>query len=207
MRAPAIALAALFLACLGAAAAAQEDGKAFRLKVGDSEVEIDAGDTVDIVLPDGSKAKATLTRNEFATYAADACSFMHPGEVSVSRSDLGDGVVQYLMATAIGSLVIIQTYRNIDPTHLKELMLKELTEDDVAAGAKVESRPVTRQVDGKALEGLSAAETLNDDETTYEIFGYSKGSGGVLIITGVDRENLAEDGPKIAKFWETLKLK
>lgn len=201
------ALALAVLACMACPSPAQDDGKAFRLQIGQQGFELDAGDTIEITLPDGTKSKATLLRNEFATFATDRFSFMHPGEISVSRSDLGDGVVQYLMATAIGSMIIIQTYDGIDPSNLASMMLKELTEDDVAAGAKLEQATTTKLVDGKTLNGLTATETLRDDVSNYEVYTHSDGDSGMIVITGLDNENVAEDGPKIDKFWKTLTLK
>lgn len=196
-----------WLALFASPVLAQNSEKAFRLTIGEQGVDIDAGETVDITLPDGSKVNAKLERNDFATFAADRFSFMHASEISVSQSDLGDGVVQYLMATAIGSMVIIQTYDGLNPAGLTGLMLNELTEDDAAVGAKIDQTPTTRKVGDKVLEGLKATKTLKDEVSNYEILAYSAGDSGVIFITGLDRDNEAEDAPKIAKFWETLKLK
>lgn len=202
-----VILSMLIGASVALPALANDSGKAFRLQIGEQGFEIDAGDTLEATLPNGSKVKVTLERNAFATYSAARFSFMHPGATGVSRSDLGAGVVQHMMATAVGSLVIIQTYEDIDPTNLTSFMLKEMTKDQLAAGAKLEQAPSARNVDGNELSGLKATETLGGNVVRYEILAHSNDDSGLMIITRIDPENLEEDGPKIAKFWETLKLK
>ncbi|RFC67523.1 MULTISPECIES: hypothetical protein [Mesorhizobium] len=180
--------------------------KAFRLKLGEQSIDIDVGERAEITLPDGSKVRVELTRNEFATYSGEGFTFVHPSDVSVTRSDLGDGVVQHLMTTALGTMVIVQTYDGLDPSTLNEMMLKELTGDAVAAGAKLERKDAKRDVSGKTLSGIVATETLRRDTVDYEIESYGKDDAGVIVITRMDRENAAQDSAKIAKFWETFRL-
>jgi len=191
---------------LAVASANAQDTKAFRLKLGEHSVDLDVGQDAEIILPDGSKARVELTRNDFATYAGEGFSFVHPSDVSVTRSELSKGIVQHLMTTALGTMVIVQTYDGIDPSTLNELMLKELTRDAVAAGAKLERKPAQRDVAGKALSGIAASETLKRDTVDYEIESYGKDDAGVVVITRMDRDNAAQDGAKIEKFWETFKI-
>ncbi|MGC4026374.1 MAG: hypothetical protein QM744_15220 [Mesorhizobium sp.] len=183
-----------------------ESTKAFRLKLGEQSIDIDVGEGAEITLPDGSKAKVELSRNQFATYSGEGFTFVHPSDVSVTRSELGDGIVQHLMTTALGTMVIVQTYDGIDPSGLNEMMLKELTGDGVAAGAKLERKQTQRDVAGKALTGIAATETLKRDTVDYEIKSYGRDDGGVIVITRMDKENAAQDGAKIKKFWETFKI-
>lgn len=182
------------------------DTKAFRLTLGDNSVDLDVGQDVEITLPDGSTAKVTLERNEFATYSAGDFSFVHPSDVAVTRSDLGGGIVQHLMTTALGTMVIVQTYDGIDPSSLNEMMLSELTGDAVTAGAKLDRKAAERKAGDKTLFGIAATETLKRDTVDYEIQSYGKDDAGVIVITRMDRENAAQDGAKITKFWETLKI-
>lgn len=203
-----VALVALLIGASGLvlSSARAETTKAFRLKLGEKSIDIDVGESAEITLPDGSKARVELTRNEFATYAGEGFTFVHPSDVSVTRSDLGDGVVQHLMTTGLGTMVIVQTYDGIDPSDLNETMLKSLTSDAVAAGAKVDRKDARRDVFGKALAGIAATERLKRDTVDYEIESYGKGDAGVIVITRMDRENAAQDGAKITKFWETFKI-
>ena len=202
MRFAVLSISASLLACQPAAA--QEKG--YQLKLGQQAVDIDPGETVEITLPDGSKADVTLTRNEFATYRADAFSFMHPGDNGVSRSNLGNGILQHVMTSALGTLVVVQSYARSDPTSLVEFMLQEMTRDEIAAGASIEKGPASRTIDGQQAAGLKAAVTLNGETADYEVFARASGASGVIIVTRMDRDSAAEDGPLMAKFWETLKF-
>lgn len=194
------------LALLPCCIAVAQDAKSFRLEIGPNAVEIDPGETIEMTLPDGTQARVKLTRNEFATYVTDSFSFVHPSGVSVTRSDLGDGVIQHLMASAIGTIAIVQEYQSIDPALLAEFMLGELTRDAVTAGAKIEKQPHSR-VAGQKLVGLKAAETGSGETIDYEVLAYGAGSHGVLIVTSIDEDNKQADGPMLTKFWDSLTIK
>ncbi|MCO5065156.1 MAG: hypothetical protein M9924_12180 [Rhizobiaceae bacterium] len=193
-------------AMLAATATLADESKAFRLKLGEQSIDLDVDEDARITLPDGSTATVTLSRNEFATYAAQGFSFVHPSDVSVTRSLLGEGLVQHLMTTALGTMVIVQSYDDLDPSSLGELMLKELTGDAVSAGAKLDRRPAGRDAAGKKLSGIAATATLKHDTVDYEIETYGKDDAGVIVITRMDRDNAAQDGAKIDKFWETFRI-
>lgn len=185
--------------------ASAQDQKSFKLDIGSTSVELDPGETLEITLPDGSKTTVRLTRNAFSTYATDVFSFVHPSDVSVTKSDLGDGVIQHLMASAIGTIAIVQQYDKVNPALLTEFMLGELTREAVAAGAKVDKTPHSREA-GKRLEGLKATERGSADTVEYEVLAYGTGTRGVLIVTSIDEENRQADEPMLEKFWQTLKI-
>ena len=201
-------LCTLFAMFWLAGPASVQEMKAYSLQLGDTVVEMNLGETVEVKLPDGTKTAAKLTKNPFASYAGGSFSFVHPSDVAVTRSDLGDGVIQHLEATALGTIVIVQEYANLDPTSLNQLMLEEMTRDGVAAGAEVTQQPAARQTPGgKALSGLTATETGTSDVAEYEIVSYGASGAGVLVVTRIDRENLEADGPMLAKFWESFEIK
>lgn len=186
-------------------AAAQD--KTFTLTIGGTPVGIEVGETVTVTLPDGSTTEASLTRNPFSSYRSDQFQFVHPSEFSVTKSDVGDGIVQHLLASALGTIVIVQEYRDIDPSSLVPLMLQEMTKDGVAAGATVSQQPATRLVpDGVTMSGVTATETGKSDVADYEILGHGKDGAGLLVITRVDRDNAAQDRTLIDKFWESFRL-
>ena len=97
---------------LSAGTASAQDPKAFQLQFGAASVEINAGETVDLTLPGrGDRAKVTLTRNDSCPMPAPTFLFVHPSAVSVAKSDLGDGIIQHLLATASGRSSSLQEYR------------------------------------------------------------------------------------------------
>ena len=205
MLAKIVVTAALF--ALPISASAQET-KSFKLSVGQQELEINPGDTLDLTLPDGSKTKVTLTRNEFAAYSAAKFSFLHPSAFSVTKSDLGQGITQHLLASAVGTIVIVQEYETLDPSTLIQLMLQEMTKESVAGGATITQAPATRKTPaGKTLTGITATEAGKSDTAGYEIFGYGNDGSGLLVITRLDRANKQQDTPMIEKFWESFEVK
>lgn len=200
-----ILLAAAFL--LAGTGFSLAETKSFTLTIGDQAVEMDAGESVEVTLPGGDKTTVKLERNPFSRYVGKSFSFDHPSGLAVASSKLADGIEQYLMATAVGTLVIIQDYQTLDPTTLDQMMLQQMTMDGVRAGAKVEQQPTARKLaDGTELKGIVATENGAKETIRYEIVGRGKGDEGVLIITRVDDANAKADDGVIGRFWDTLKI-
>lgn len=201
----AAALACLAL-CLAPAAA--EEVKAYKLTIDGVAVQIDDGESLDVTLPDGRQAKVKLERNEFAPFGGRLFSFVHPSAMPVSKTDLASDITQYLMASALGTIVIVQEYDALNPVSLNQLMLQEMTKVSVQAGAKLVQQPATRKLsDGTELTGLRATVKTRTDSTVYEIFSYGGDDRGVMFVTRIADENVKAEGPLIDKFWETLRLK
>jgi hypothetical protein len=182
--------------------------KTYKLTIGDVTIDIDPGETLDVTMPDGKQTKVTLALNEFATYSGEMFSFVHPTNVAVTKTELDPHIHQYLMASALGTLIIIQEYRTMNPTSLAQLMLEELTKETVQAGGERSQEPATKTLaDGKQLSGLTAKVKTKADTTDFEILGYGTSDQGVLVVTRVDESNAGKERGMIDKFWESLKLK
>ncbi|UVK51132.1 hypothetical protein DBIPINDM_004351 [Mesorhizobium sp. AR02] len=206
MRMVSAAVLTLVVLCAGPAGA--EDLKAFKLTIDGVTVDIDPGESTDITLPGGKQSKVTLERNEFATFSGDSFSFVHPSTISVTKTDLGENITQYLMASALGTIVVVQEYGKMNPVSLNQLMLQEMTRESVQAGAELTQQPTTRKLaDGKELTGIRAEVKTRTDTAYFEIVGYGLADQGLLFITRVGSEDLATEQPLIDKFWENLRLK
>ncbi len=131
------AMAALAVMTLAALPAGAEDMKAFKLSIDGVAVDIDPGESLDVTLPGGKQAKVRLDRNAFATFSGEAFSFVHPSGISVTKTDLGSGIMQYLMASALGTIVVVQEYGKMNPVSLDQLMLQQMTKESVQAGAEL----------------------------------------------------------------------
>jgi hypothetical protein len=200
------AIAAVLLVLSGQALA--DDPKTYKLTIGDVSVEINPGETVDLTLPGGQKTTVTLALNEFTAYSGKIFSFVHPTSVAVAKTDLGDGIFQHLMASATGTLVIVQEYDAMNPVALNQLMIQELTKESVQAGAEMSQEPTTRTLaDGKQLSGLKATVTSRTEKAYFEVLSYGVTDRGVVLVTRIDDENTASEGSLLAKFWETLQIK
>lgn len=188
--------------------AACEDFKAYKLTIDGVSVDIDTDEDATVTLPNGDKAKIRLERNAFATFSGDSFSFVHPSGVTVTKTNLSKGIDQYLMASAVGSMVIVQEYSDMNPVTLNQLMLQEITKESVQAGGKLSQKAGSRKLaDGKVLSGLTATVKTRADRVTYEVMSYGTADQGVVVITSLDDDNAEDDRPMIDKFWQSLKLR
>ncbi|RVD53072.1 hypothetical protein EN784_17450 [bacterium M00.F.Ca.ET.141.01.1.1] len=203
-----VSAAALTLIALCAGSAGAEDLKAFKVTIDGKAVDIDAGESTHVTLPDGRQVEVKLDKNDFATFSGGSFSFNHPSGISVTKSDLGENITQYLMASALGTIVVVQEYGEMNPVSLNQLMLQEMTKESVQAGAELTQQPTTRKLaDGKELTGITAEVKTRTDTAYFEIVGYGRADQGLLFITRVAGEDAATEKPLIDKFWQSLKLK
>ncbi|WP_434723691.1 hypothetical protein [Mesorhizobium sp. RIZ17] len=202
----AAAVLAVIVLCTGPTRA--DDPKAFKLTIDGVTVDIDPGEDIDVTLPGGKTSKVRIDHNDFATFSGGTFSFVHPSTNSVTKTDLGEGIAQYLMASALGTLVVVQKYDKMNPVSLNQLMLQEMTKETVQAGGQLTQRATTRKLaDGKELTGLKATVKTRTDSADFEIVGFGTVDQGLLFITRIGDQDNATEQPLIDKFWETLKIK
>ena len=203
----------VFSACLAVlllfqVKAQAEEPKDFELTVDGQQLSINAGETIKTKAKSGEDIEITLKRSAFSTYSEDAFSFQHRSDLSISATNISDDIRQILMTSALGSMTIIQTYKNLNPKSMAQFMLDQLTEDDVKAGATVETNPTTRTLsDGTEMKGLAATVKLRaKSEVLFEVVTYAVGDGGIIAISRIDAEYVSGDQPIIDHFWKTLKV-
>ncbi|WP_192183822.1 hypothetical protein [Mesorhizobium amorphae] len=202
----AAAALAVIVSCAGLARA--DDLKAFKLTIDGVVVDIDPGEDVDVTLPGGKTSKVRTDRNDFATFSGATFSFVHPSNISITKSDLSDSITQYLMASALGTIVLVQEYDQMNPVSLNQLMLHEMTRESVQAGGTLTQEPTTRKLaDGKELTGVKATVKTRTDSADFEIVGFGLADQGLLFITRIGDQDVATEKPLIDKFWENLKVK
>lgn len=202
----AAATLAVIVSCAGLARA--DDLKAFKLTIDGVVVDIDPGEDVDVTLPGGKTSKVRIDRNDFATFSGATFSFVHPSNISITKSDLSDSITQYLMASALGTIVLVQEYDQMNPVSLNQLMLQEMTRESVQAGGTLTQEPTTRKLaDGKELTGVKATVKTRTDSADFEIVGFGLADQGLLFITRIGDQDVATEKPLIDKFWENLKVK
>ncbi|QPC91315.1 hypothetical protein [Mesorhizobium sp. INR15] len=200
--------AALAFIMLGAGSGQSEDLKAFKLTIDGVAVDINPGESLDVTLPGGKQSKVTLDKNDFATFSGENFSFVHPSDISVTKTALGDHITQYLMASALGTIVVVQEYGKMNPVSLNQLMLQEMTKESVQAGAKLTQEPTTRKLaDGKEMSGLRATVKSRTDSADFEVVSYGTTDQGIILVTRLDRENAPAEASLIDRFWESLKIK
>ena len=195
--------------CLGfftVQGSAQGD-KNYEITVDGKDYEIGIDGTLTAKSAKGDDVVVTLKRKEFATFSGGEFSFEHRSDLSVAASDLDKHLHQYMLASAIGTLIIVQKYDTISPISLTELMMKQLTDDDVKAGSKLAKEKYTITLaDGAKMNGLRGHLTNKSDDVDLVIVSADKGDGGIIAITRFNKEVAADEQPIIDRFWKTLKI-
>lgn len=193
---------------LGAAgAAAGEAGKNFVLSIDGREFGLDLGETVEVTGADGQKLKVSLKRADAVTFRGGMLSFTHRGDLTVSSTSLDKDITQHLLASANGTVVIVQEYTSLDPTSLLDLMLTTITDEPVAAGAKLTKTETARDVAGRQIKGLKAELVNGSDRTHVEAYTFGGGGKGVVIITQLADDYRDIDQAILDGFWSSLSLK
>ncbi|NLR99004.1 hypothetical protein HGP17_19465 [Rhizobium sp. P38BS-XIX] len=200
-------VSAVAIVCLAVGQAYAGDGKGFRLKVDGVEVGINPGDSLDVTLKDGRKVSVELQRSETVTFSGGKFSFDHDGNFAVAKTDLGGGVQQYALITPIGTGLIVQEYKGLNPSSITDFVLQQMVQESLNAGAKMTKETAQRTLaDGKVLNGVKAETTTPNDVMDYEIVATGRPDGGVLVATFANKENIPKDGAIIDKLWSSLKV-
>jgi nitrogen regulatory protein PII-like uncharacterized protein len=199
--------ATIVASCLATGTAFAGDGKGFRLTIDGVEVGINPGDTLDVTTKDGRKLSVELQRSDTVTFATTKFSFDHDGQFTVAKSDLGGGIVQYALITPIGTGIIVQEYKGLNPSSITDFMLQQMVQEGIDGGAKITKETTQRTlVAGTVLKGVKAETATANDVMDYEIVATGRPSGGILVATFANKENLPKEGAIIDKLWSSLKV-
>lgn len=198
---------AIAIGCLAVGHAHAGDGKGFRLAIDGVEVGINPGDALDVTLKDGRKVSVELQRSESVTFTGGKFSFDHDGKFTVAKTDLGGGVQQYALMTPIGTGIIVQEYKGLNPTGITDFVLQQMVQESISGGAKVTKETTQRTLPGGiVLKGVKAETTTDNDVMDYEIVATGRPEGGVLVATFLNKENIPKEGAILSKLWSSLKV-
>lgn len=198
---------AIAIGCLAVGHAHAGDGKGFRLAIDGVEVGINPGDALDVTLKDGRKVSVDLQRSESVTFTGGKFSFDHDGKFTVAKTDLGGGVQQYALMTPIGTGIIVQEYKGLNPTGITDFVLQQMVQESINGGAKMTKETTQRTLaGGSVLKGVKAETTTDNDVMDYEIVATGRPEGGVLVATFLNKENIPKEGAILSKLWSSLKV-
>jgi len=169
--------------------------------------EVEVGKQKNVELSDGKTIKVVLEKKAIVSFKAENLSFEHPSGVAPSRTEIRDGIQQTMMATPLGTLVLVQEYAKIDPAGLVDMMISQLTKEEKQRGYKITNSPAkTKLASGKTLTGRKSISTHKGEQTTRHVLCYSISDAGVMIITQIDNEAPPEDRSMVDVFWKTLNI-
>jgi len=178
------------------------------LSIDGNDVDVTVGEKQTVTLTNGETVTLLLKKKAILTYDSHFFSFQYKSEFSPSKSDLGSGINQMLMATAQGTVVMAQEYTSLDPSSLVDTMIQAMTKDEVNAGYTLDETPIEKKLaDGKVLKGKIATTTHKDDQWIRTVVAYGDGDEGVLFVTQISKSNISAEQPVLDMFWNTLALK
>lgn len=180
--------------------------KDYIITVNDVAQDIGLDQDTELVLPDGTSLTVSLHQKEYVQFAGDQFRFEHKSQYKPNRSDLGDGIFQTMIVTPIGTGILIQEYTTMNPSGLVNMMMSELTKEEVEYGYEYKEKPVTREVGGVVASGKQAVTTYLDTEWTREVLAYGEKDRGVLVITFIEKQEHATEKGLIEHLWKTLKF-
>jgi hypothetical protein len=200
-------VSALLYAFLATAAFSEDSHKNFIVTIDGQEFEINPGDVVTGKSKSGADIKVELKRKEFSTFEQGDLSFEYRSDLSVASSDIASDIHQHLVASAVGTLMIVQQYDKINPGGLAEFMLKQFTDGSGEPLEKMDKTEFSRTLsDGTILKGLKAS-APEKDGTSFEVLAADQGVGGVVAVTRISNDADKTEQPIIDRFWQTLRLK
>ena len=202
-----VLISTAFVVCIFSLGAFAEDGKNYVMTIDGKDYDINIDDTITVQSQKGNVA-ITLKRKEFSTFTKDVVSFEHRSDLSVAATDIDRDIHQYLLASALGTLIIVQKYDAMNPDSLNELMINQIAKDDIASGYKIKKSDFSRTLsDGTKMNGLRARLTYKKDDVDLQVLSVDLGDSGVIAITRYNNDMAVGEDKIIDRFWETLKLK
>jgi hypothetical protein len=187
---------------------------AFGQKVPNYEISIN-GKTYDIILDheyqiksdSGNTLYIRVNKKAVMTYQNKYLSFQHKSDLSVSSTNLGNGIRQTMTTTAVGTLILIQQHTTMNPIALVDLMLQEFTKEQINYGYKMQKQTHSKTLaDGTKLTGKRAILKYDNDEVYWTVLACGKENRGFMVITQIDKENLDTEKNILELMWETLQF-
>lgn len=150
-----LACAVLLLLSGGLAHAAED----YNIVIDGNAYDIGLDQEKTLTLPNGASLTIRISLKDYIEFESDFFAFTHKSVYKPSKTDLGDGIYQTIVTTPLGTLILIQEYAAMDPTALVDLMLRELTKEEVEYGFAYQERPVDRMAGDTVLRGKEAVTT------------------------------------------------
>lgn len=147
-----------------------------------------------------------LKQKEFIVFKSSLFSMKHKNTIKPIKNNLGDGIYQTMMMTALGTGIIVQEYMHMNPEQLINLMIKELTKEEVDYGYKYNEKNIEKIIDDKKVRGKQALTTYPGAEWTRSVLAYGDKDKGVIIVTMIEKDQYNSEQYLISDFWKYFSL-
>ncbi len=198
----------LLLLCTVWIGMSAQSEKNYILEINGDTIHVSLNETAVLKTKDNKSLTIKLARKEFLQFQNEFFSFNYPSQFSVTSSKIDEDVDQILLMTATGNGIMIQTYNSINPELIVDFMLKQITEDDIAAGYKEVTTSTERKLsDGTVFKGKKSILTLDSDKGEFVVVGSGKRKKGMLVVEIKNDVANPEDEKIFEVFWKSLVLK
>lgn len=181
-------------------------GENYVLEIGGDSYSLGLNKEKKVTLPDGTHLRLKLSLKEYIEYQGRYFSFSHRNSYRPTNQDLGDGIFQTTVITALGTTVIVQEYTELNPSGLVDIMIQELTKEEVDYGYELKKSDVSKTIGKKELRGKEAVTSYKGAQWTRSVYVYGARDEGLLIVTIIEEDNVENDMHVIRDFWRTLKV-
>lgn len=168
--------------------------------------EISLDEESEVILPSGDSLLLTLHLKEYSGFSGDLFSFEHKSTYRPNRQNLGDGIFQTAVFTPLGTGMLIQEYMQLNPTSLVDLMLEEITKEEVEYGYEYVERVIQKEIGGITISGKEAVTSYLGEEWTRSVLAHGGRDQGIIIISFLKKGSYEEDRDLIEHFWESLEI-
>lgn len=196
----------LAIAAILSALAVGAHASNYTITINGKTVDIDLDKELKIETSGGEFLTIVLKQKDFFEFTSDFFSMVHRKTLNPVKTDLGEGVSQTMLMSAKGTGVLIQEYQNVSPQSLVDLMINELTKEEVEYGYKKTEEKVEKKIDGKVLSGKRAETAYGEDHWVREVYVLGGKDCGVLVVTVIEKNSSGEEQFIIDEFWEKLKI-
>lgn len=191
---------------LVALTAGQAHAGNFTLTINGKKFEVDL-DTVKVIKVGGRTLRLKLAKKTVVQFKTKNFAFDHPSRLAPSRTSLGNGIFQTMMASPVGTLIMVQEYTTLDPSGLVDLMVGELTKEEIKYGYKIVKKDISRKLaSGARLKGKLVTSTYRTKVIVRQVLTFKAQDAGVLLVTQIEKASPAAELKVIDTFYKTLKI-
>lgn len=153
--------------------------------------------------------KISVSQKEILTYNDGIITFQYSKNFPISVTPEIDGVKQLTAIGSDGSGLIIQEYKDFDPSLMIDLMLNELTKESVDYGYTETISEIEIKIKGgKILKGKKSILEYQGIIDEWTVVSFSRKDSGVIIAAmNIDKETVDATGNKnVEAFFNSLEI-
>jgi len=180
----------------------------YLITVDGSKHDIELGKEIVVKSKKGEDIHVRIDKKKITTFQGEFVSFGHKNDMTVSSTDMDNGIRQILSITGLGTIILVQEHSKVNPAKILDLCLQGLVKDELEKGFRMTKKKYRKVLsDGTKLDGYKA--TLKRGKETKNCIVLVKGKRhrGVVIATSIDKDKIRGDRDVLELFWKTLKIK